>query len=84
MLFFRKRICDLFCQGETDSWQAGDLFRWELFDSLDRSEMLEKGAFAGGADTRDVIEEAFSDAFFEQKTMVSIRRAVSLISNALQ
>jgi hypothetical protein len=84
MLFFRKRICDLFCQGETDSWQAGDLFRWELFDALDRAEMLKKGAFAGGTDTRYVIEEAFSDTFFEQKTMVAIRSAVGLIANSLQ
>ena len=64
-LFFGKRIGDFFRQSEADSWQAGDLLGWHLLDALDRSEMLEKSSFAGGTDPRNVIEQAFSDAFFE-------------------
>ena len=67
MLFFRKRICDLFCQGEADSRKTGDLFRRELLDALDRAEMLKKGAFASGTDTRNVIEEAFSGSFLSKR-----------------
>ena len=75
---------DFFGEAEADAGDFGNLGGWDFAEAVNRAEALEEGAFAGFGDARDVVEEAFFHAAFEEEAVVGIGKAVGFVADALE